>query len=241
MPSTKRPKVAGEVGAARTRLENGQEASELRVAIIGGGLGGLALCLALHRVGIAAKVYERDHHFDDRRQGYGLTLTNSPKSPLAQLGLLATCIEKDCASAWHWVFGPAGSVLGYYGRAFKAAAAGAGCGRGGGDSGALSQGRPQQKAGRREHRGNLRIPRQVGHPATALCRTLGLLCGLPRAQSHYFRNSPAPSSLGYRTMSCGAAPRADHSAPTRIPPFNRRPVLRSDALLVRCRTSVRCS
>ena len=44
------------------------------VAIIGGGIGGVALAVAcLHR-GIPFTLYERDRDFSDRAQGYGLTL-----------------------------------------------------------------------------------------------------------------------------------------------------------------------
>lgn len=45
------------------------------VVIIGGGIGGLATALALQQAGAVVEVYERDTGFDDRRQGYGLTLT----------------------------------------------------------------------------------------------------------------------------------------------------------------------
>lgn len=46
----------------------------MSVAIIGGGIGGLALALALWRRDIPCKVFEKDASFDSRRQGYGLTL-----------------------------------------------------------------------------------------------------------------------------------------------------------------------
>ena len=63
--------------------------SDLRVAIVGGGLAGLAVALSCQQAGIKnVTVYERDVCFDDRRQGYGLTLTNNPKGPLAKLGVL---------------------------------------------------------------------------------------------------------------------------------------------------------
>ena len=65
------------------------------------------------------KVFERDAYFGDRKQGYGLTLTNNTKGALAKLGLLEQCISRDCPSNCHWIFTPSGKVLGYYGRQFK--------------------------------------------------------------------------------------------------------------------------
>lgn len=44
------------------------------VAIIGAGIGGVALAVACMHRGIPFTLYERDHSFDARAQGYGLTL-----------------------------------------------------------------------------------------------------------------------------------------------------------------------
>lgn len=108
---------------SRKRSRDTSEATGLHVAIIGGGLSGLACALALQmkNTGVIKdiKVYERDVNFDERRQGFGLTLTNNPKGPLAELGVLSECIAKNCPSTCHYVFTPAGQILGYYGRAFK--------------------------------------------------------------------------------------------------------------------------
>ena len=50
------------------------------IAIIGGGIGGIALAVAcLHR-GIPYTLYERDESFDARAQGYGLTLQQASKA-----------------------------------------------------------------------------------------------------------------------------------------------------------------
>ena len=50
------------------------------IAIIGGGIGGVALAVAcLHR-GIPFTLYERDKSFDVRSQGYGLTLQQASKA-----------------------------------------------------------------------------------------------------------------------------------------------------------------
>lgn len=58
------------------------------VAIIGAGIGGVALAVAcLHR-GIPFTLYERDSSFDARAQGYGLTLQQASKA-LKELGLFS--------------------------------------------------------------------------------------------------------------------------------------------------------
>ena len=58
------------------------------VAIIGGGIGGVALAVAcLHR-GIPFTLYERDANFEARTQGYGLTLQQLHLQEYFQLLLL---------------------------------------------------------------------------------------------------------------------------------------------------------
>jgi salicylate hydroxylase len=59
------------------------------VAIIGGGIGGLALAVALRHRHISCRVYEKDHSFEQRRQGYGLTLQQARRALLA-LGIRDT-------------------------------------------------------------------------------------------------------------------------------------------------------
>lgn len=51
-----------------------QDASESGVIIVGGGIGGFALALALQQRGIHVRVYEKDTCFSERAQGYGLTM-----------------------------------------------------------------------------------------------------------------------------------------------------------------------
>lgn len=41
---------------------------------MGGGIGGLALAIALLKEGIECEVFERDKSFGERSQGYGLTM-----------------------------------------------------------------------------------------------------------------------------------------------------------------------
>lgn len=82
------------------------------VAIIGGGIGGMALAVAcLHR-GIPFTLYERDKDFDARSQGYGLTLQQASKA-IKGLGILS--LEKGVISTRHLVHTPEGKVIGEWG------------------------------------------------------------------------------------------------------------------------------
>jgi len=82
------------------------------VAIIGGGIGGVALAVAcLHR-GIPFTLYERDSHFDARSQGYGLTLQQASKA-IEGLGIFS--LEKGVVSTRHLVHTTDGKVIGEWG------------------------------------------------------------------------------------------------------------------------------
>jgi len=60
--------------AARIMALLGSGVVDVDVAIVGGGIGGPALALALQKVGITSvAVFERDASHDERSQGYGLT------------------------------------------------------------------------------------------------------------------------------------------------------------------------
>ncbi|KAL3782777.1 hypothetical protein HJC23_003098 [Cyclotella cryptica] len=63
-------------------------------------------------------IYERDLHPNDRKEGYGMTITYNPGGPLAQLGVLEAIAQKDCPSRSHYLFTEKGEVMGYYGNAF---------------------------------------------------------------------------------------------------------------------------
>ena len=92
------------------------------VAIVGGGLAGLALAkqLMAARRDLIVRVYERDAYFGQRKEGYGLTLSNSPV--MEKLGILDEVRKFDgsrCPSERHFVLTPQGDITGYYGRALR--------------------------------------------------------------------------------------------------------------------------
>jgi 2-polyprenyl-6-methoxyphenol hydroxylase-like FAD-dependent oxidoreductase len=82
------------------------------VAIIGGGIGGVALAVAcLHR-GIPFTLYERDSNFYARSQGYGLTLQQASKA-IERLGIFS--LEEGVISTRHVVHTTEGKVIGEWG------------------------------------------------------------------------------------------------------------------------------
>ena len=82
------------------------------VAIIGGGIGGMALAVAcLHRR-IPFTLYERDSSFNSRSQGYGLTLQQGRKA-IEGLGIFP--LKEALISTRHVVHTPEGKVIGEWG------------------------------------------------------------------------------------------------------------------------------
>ncbi len=82
------------------------------LAIIGGGIGGIALAVAcLHR-SIPFTLYERDSSFNSRSQGYGLTLQQGGKA-IAALGIQS--LQEGVISTRHVVHTTAGKVIGEWG------------------------------------------------------------------------------------------------------------------------------
>lgn len=82
------------------------------IAIIGGGIGGVALAVAcLHR-GIPFTLYERDDNFDARSQGYGLTLQQASKA-IDGFGIFL--LTEGVVSTRHLVHTPTGKVVGEWG------------------------------------------------------------------------------------------------------------------------------
>jgi len=82
------------------------------IAIIGGGIGGVALAVAcLHR-GIPFTLYERDSGFGTRSQGYGLTLQQASKA-IEGLGIFS--LEEGVLSTRHVVHTTEGKIIGEWG------------------------------------------------------------------------------------------------------------------------------
>jgi salicylate hydroxylase len=82
------------------------------LAIIGGGIGGVALAVACYHRGIPFTLYERDSSFDSRSQGYGLTLQQANK---AMSGFGINSLEKSLISTRHVVHKTDGKVIGEWG------------------------------------------------------------------------------------------------------------------------------
>lgn len=88
------------------------------IAIIGAGIGGLALAIALVQKGYhRLRVFEKDSSFEMRRQGYGLTILQS-KRVLRELGILEEAKIINAPTKAHYFFDHEGSVLGFYGTVF---------------------------------------------------------------------------------------------------------------------------
>jgi len=82
------------------------------VAIIGGGIGGVALAVAcLHR-GIPFTLYERDSSFGVRSQGYGLTLQQASKA-IEGFGVFS--LKEGVISTRHVVHTTEGKIIGEWG------------------------------------------------------------------------------------------------------------------------------
>lgn len=82
------------------------------VAIVGGGIGGVALAVACYHRGIPFTLYERDGGFDERSQGYGLTLQQASKA-IEGLGVFS--LAEGVISTRHVVHTTDGKVIGEWG------------------------------------------------------------------------------------------------------------------------------
>lgn len=82
------------------------------VAIIGAGIGGVALAVAcLHR-GIPFTLFERDRSFSERSQGYGLTLQQASKA-MKSFGI--NILKEGIVSSKHIVYSTDGNIIGEWG------------------------------------------------------------------------------------------------------------------------------
>lgn len=82
------------------------------IAIIGAGIGGVALAVAcLHR-GIPFTLFERDTSFSDRSQGYGLTLQQASKA-MKSFGI--NSLKAGIVSSKHIVYSTNGNIIGEWG------------------------------------------------------------------------------------------------------------------------------
>jgi 2-polyprenyl-6-methoxyphenol hydroxylase-like FAD-dependent oxidoreductase len=82
------------------------------VAIIGGGIGGVALAVACKHRGIPFTLYERDNGFGARSQGYGLTLQQASKA-IEGLGIFS--LAHGVISTRHVVHTTDGKEIGEWG------------------------------------------------------------------------------------------------------------------------------
>jgi len=86
----------------------------LTIAVVGGGIGGLAAALALTRRGFKVKVFEKDPSFFFRRQGYGLTLQQGSFA-LTALGLSDAIVAASSWSQSHFIFDSQGQLVSFWG------------------------------------------------------------------------------------------------------------------------------
>ncbi|KNC70567.1 hypothetical protein SARC_16904, partial [Sphaeroforma arctica JP610] len=82
-----------------------------KVVVIGGGIGGFALALALQQRNTQVIVYEKDKSFDERSQGYGLTLQQGARI-LSKLGYTQSLDQYGINPSQNSSFLPTGELLG---------------------------------------------------------------------------------------------------------------------------------
>jgi 2-polyprenyl-6-methoxyphenol hydroxylase-like FAD-dependent oxidoreductase len=118
------------------------------VGIVGGGIAGLATAVALQARGIECIVFERDSTFDDRHQGYGLTMQQGGRA-LLRLGLADQVAERACTSSRHCIFDSSGNLVFFWGTAWDELQASRGAET------------PQEKKQQLVGQHNVHIPRQA--------------------------------------------------------------------------------
>ena len=148
----------GGVEADATLPEPGECGGEaVGVAIVGAGIGGLALALALQQRGMACAVFERDGAFAERAQGYGLTLQQGGRA-IRALGLASAVEAAGVSSVRHYSFDAvSGEVLGEHGAAARAAAGRSGPSEASGEASSDAARGEKRSA---VHKRNIHLPRQ---------------------------------------------------------------------------------
>ena len=95
-------------------VEVGVYLCKCRIGIVGGGIGGLALAVALKQRGIDCRVFERDSSFDERSQGYGLTLQQGART-IRDLDLSSALEVSSIYSPSHFIFDHEGQAVAFWG------------------------------------------------------------------------------------------------------------------------------
>lgn len=89
-----------------------------RIVVVGGGLAGFAVGTLLRKAGFwNVTVFERDACFEQRRQGYGLTLLQGVVA-LRRIGIYEAVAARDTPSRTHYAFDNAGAIVGFFGTVF---------------------------------------------------------------------------------------------------------------------------
>jgi salicylate hydroxylase len=73
-----------------------------RIAVVGGGIGGLATCAFLHRSGLAATVYEQAPQLTE--VGAGLVVAPNAVRLLRRLGVMRHFLRHAVPLEWGWEF-----------------------------------------------------------------------------------------------------------------------------------------
>lgn len=84
-----------------------------QIGIVGGGMAGVTLALALHHRGIRCSLFERDTSFNCRSQGYGITVQQA-FTTMRKLGA-SHFVSNGVTTKRHTAFRTTGEVLGSYG------------------------------------------------------------------------------------------------------------------------------
>jgi len=87
-----------------------------KIGIIGGGISGFSLALALQRnYYLNVNVYEKDRTLSARRQGYSLTINRTTRTALKELKIFDEVRKQDMRSSSHFSFTTEGNIIGFFG------------------------------------------------------------------------------------------------------------------------------